>query len=324
MPSDSPSCGKFPEPLPVAEVRMLQNCLLAIRLSPPGARVPFKKDELIRLIGNAIQVFKSQSMLLEVQAPIKVAGDIHGQYLDLLRTFDHSGYPPETKYLFLGDYVDRGVNSLEVITLLFTYKILHPQSIFLLRGNHECKALNLVYGFFDELSTRFGTQDGTEIFNWFQEAFSWMPVSALISGKILCMHGGLSPDLKNLNQINGLKRPLPCLDYGMCCDLLWSDPEQGLNGWAENARGVSFTFGEDVVKDCIEKFNIDLIVRAHQVVPNGFEFFADKRLVTIFTAPNYCSESYNSGAILVIDEILQCHFEILRPDESAKPEYKKK
>ncbi|KAL1284602.1 Serine/threonine-protein phosphatase PP1 [Trichinella pseudospiralis] len=288
MPSDLPSCGKLPQPLSAAEVRMVQNCLLAIRLSPPGTRVSFKKDELIRLIGNAIQVFKSQPMLLEVKAPIKVAGDIHGQYLDLLRTFDHSGYPPNTKYLFLGDYVDR------------------------------------VYGFFDELSIRFGIKDGAEIFNWFQEAFSWMPVSALISGKILCMHGGLSPDLKNLNQISSLKRPLPCLDYGLCCDLLWSDPEQGLNGWAENARGVSFTFGEDVVKDCVEKFNIDLIVRAHQVVPNGFEFFADKRLVTIFTAPNYCGESYNSGAILVVDEILQCHFEILRPDVSVKPEYKKK
>ncbi|KRY19678.1 Serine/threonine-protein phosphatase PP1 [Trichinella patagoniensis] len=324
MSFDSLFYEKLPEELTEAEVRMLQNSLLSIRLSPPGTRIEFKKDELIRLIGNAIRIFKSQPMLLELKAPVKVAGDIHGQYLDLLRTFDHSGYPPQTKYLFLGDYVDRGVNSLEVIALLFTYKILNPNDIFLLRGNHECKALNLVYGFFDELSARFGTDDGNEIFHWFQEAFSWMPVSALVSGKILCMHGGLSPDLKNLKQINSLKRPMPCLDFGLCCDLLWSDPEPGLKGWAENARGVSFTFGEDVVKDYIEKFDIDLIVRAHQVVPNGFEFFADKRLVTVFTAPNYCSESYNSGAILVVDEILQCHFEILRPHESAKPEYKRK
>jgi len=128
------------------------------------------------------------------------------------------------------------------------------------------------------------------------------------------MHGGLSPDLQSMDQIRRTRRPTDIPDTGLCCDLLWADPEKGISGWSESDRGVSFTFGPDVVSKFLHKHNMDLICRAHQVVEDGYEFFAKRQLVTIFSAPNYCGEFDNSGAIMSIDEALLCSFQILEPE----------
>lgn len=189
------------------------------------------------------------------------SGDIHGQYLDLLRLFDHDGLPPEANYLFLGDYVDRGKQSLETICLLLAYKIKYPDNIFLLRGNHECASINRVYGFYDECKKRFNVK----LWKIFGDCFNCLPVAALVSDKILCMHGGLSPDLNDLDQIRELTRPNDVPDNGLLCDLLWSDPHPEVKGWAMNDRGVSYTFGADVVTEFLIKHDLDLICRAHQV-----------------------------------------------------------
>ena len=166
-------------------------------------------------------------------------GDIHGQYSDLLRLFEYGGLPPRYNYLFLGDYVDRGKQSLETICLLLSYKIKYPNNFFLLRGNHECASINRIYGFYDECKRRYNVR----LWKVFTECFNCLPVAALIDEKILCMHGGLSPELHNLNQIKGLPRPIEVPETGLLCDLLWSDPSSDIRGWGENERGVSYTFG---------------------------------------------------------------------------------
>jgi len=129
------------------------------------------------------------------------------------------------------------------------------------------------------------------------------------------MHGGLSPDLKAMEQIRRVVRPTDVPDTGLLCDLLWSDPDKDIQGWGENDRGVSFTFGSDVVTNFLKRHDLDLICRAHQVVEDGYEFFAKRQLVTLFSAPNYCGEFDNAGAMMSVDETLMCSFQILKPAE---------
>ena len=138
-------------------------------------------------------------------------------------------------------------------------------------------------------------------FAQFHDVFNVLPFAAVVDEKIFCIHAGLSPDLDSPEQIKKIMRPTDVPDSGILCDLLWSDPEADISGWAENDRGVSYTFGADVVSKFLQKHDYDLVVRAHQVVEDGFEFFADRQLVTIFTAPNYCGEFDNAGAIMVVD-----------------------
>ncbi|KAK6013825.1 Ser/Thr phosphatase family protein, partial [Ostertagia ostertagi] len=203
------------------------------------------------------------------------SGDIHGQYNDLLRLFEYGGFPPEANYLFLGDYVDRGKQSLETICLLLAYKVKYPENFLLAkRKSRLWKTIDLI-------------------------ASSCLPCG-LMHEKIFCCHGGLSPDLQNMEQIRRVMRPTDVF----LCDLLWSDPDKDVTGWGENDRGVSFTFGPDVVED-------------------GYEFFAKRQLVTLFSAPNYCGEFDNAGGMMSVDERrLMCSFQILKPSEKkAKYQY---
>ncbi|KAF4516963.1 hypothetical protein B566_EDAN005564 [Ephemera danica] len=227
------------------------------------------------------------------------AGDIHGQYYDLLRLFEYGGFPPESNYLFLGDYVDRGKQSLETICLLLAYKIKYPENFFLLRGNHECASINRIYGFYDECKRRYNIK----LWKTFTDCFNCLPVAAIVDEKIFCCHGGLSPDLQSMEQIRRIMRPTDVPDQGLLCDLLWSDPDKDTMGWGENDRGVSFTFGAEVV------------------VEDGYEFFAKRQLVTLFSAPNYCGEFDNAGAMMSVDETLMCSFQILKPADKRKFTY---
>lgn len=286
--------------------------LLSVKNTRFNKQLLLREQEILWLCENAKNIFMKQPMLLKVSAPIKICGDIHGQYKDLLNLFDFGGYPPDVNYLFLGDYVDRGKQSLETICLLFAYKIKYPSMMHLLRGNHESASINKIYGFFDECKRRYNIK----IWKYFTDAFNCMPISALVSDRIICMHGGISPSLRNLNQIEKISRPTEIPDEGLLCDLLWSDPEN-IQGWGDNDRGVSITYGTDVVKNFLENVDLDLICRAHQVVEEGYEFFADRHLVTIFSAPNYCGEFDNAGAFMSVDADLTCSFQILKPTDKT-------
>mmetsp|Transcript_703 Transcript_703/g.977 ORF Transcript_703/g.977 Transcript_703/m.977 type:complete len:376 (-) Transcript_703:660-1787(-) len=283
--------------------------LLGLRGSPPGSMCSLAENEIKLLCQRARPILLEQPMLLELEAPIKICGDVHGQFTDLLRLLEYGGFPPESNYLFLGDYVDRGKQSLETICLLLCYKIQYPENFFILRGNHESAGINRIYGFYDECKRRYSIK----LWKIFSDVFNCLPVSALIDEKILCMHGGLSPELKSMQQISNLHRPCDVPDVGLMCDLLWSDPNGKISGWAENDRGVSFVFGADVVQNFLEDHDLDLLIRAHQVVEDGYEFFAGRRLVTLFSAPNYCGEFDNAGGMISVDEHLMCSFQILKP-----------
>ena len=258
-------------------------------------------------------MFRQQPSFIEIESPVNICGDIHGQYVDLLRIFGNIGFPNETcRYLFLGDYVDRGKNSIESICLLLLFKIKYPEHIFLLRGNHEAAAINRIYGFYDECKRKFSIK----LWKKFVDVFNWMPITASIDSKILCMHGGLSPDLKDLDCLRKIVRPTDIPSQGLLCDLLWSDPEKiyfSKNKWGENERGISCTFNQEVVKEYLDKLDMDLIVRAHQVVEQGYEFYSGKKLVTIFSAPNYCGEFDNLGGVICVDENLKCSFKLIKP-----------
>jgi len=282
--------------------------LLEVRESHPGRQVNLQENEIVNLCNKAREIFISQPVLLELEAPIKICGDIHGQYFDLLRLFEYGGFPPESNYLFLGDYVDRGKQSLESICLLLAYKIKYPENFFLLRGNHECASINRIYGFYEECKARYKVK----IWKTFTDCFNCLPIAALIDEKILCMHGGLSPDIQTLDQIRRIHRPCDVPDTGLLCDLLWADPDKEIQGWKVNDRGVSYIFGEDVVTNFLSKHELDLICRAHQVVEDGYEFFAKRQLVTVFSAPNYCGDFDNAGAMMSVDQNLTCSFQILK------------
>mmetsp|Transcript_1710 Transcript_1710/g.2373 ORF Transcript_1710/g.2373 Transcript_1710/m.2373 type:complete len:359 (+) Transcript_1710:150-1226(+) len=294
-------------------IQSIAQRLLSLRGSPPGTLANLTENEIKLLCQRVRPIFLAQPMLLELEAPLKICGDVHGQFTDLLRLFEYGGFPPESNYLFLGDYVDRGKQSLETVCLLICYKIMYPENFFVLRGNHESAGINRIYGFYDECKRRYSIR----LWKVFSDVFNCLPVSALVDEKILCMHGGLSPELERLQQIADLHRPCDVPDVGLMCDLLWSDPDTGVNGWAENDRGVSFVFGADVVAAFLEQHDLDLLVRAHQVVEDGYEFFAGRRLVTLFSAPNYCGEFDNAGGMIAVDENLMCSFQILKPSSRA-------
>lgn len=151
---------------------------------------------------------------------------------------------------------------MESICLLLAYKIKYPENFFLLRGNHESASINRIYGFYDECKRRFNIR----VWKMFIDCFNCLPVAALIDEKILCMHGGLSPELKNFDQIRNIIRPTDIPEYGLLCDLLWADPAKDVKGWGISDRGVSHTFGSDILLDFLKKHDLDLICRAHQVI----------------------------------------------------------
>lgn len=249
-------------------VKACISSLISVRGTKAGTEVHLPEEDIIFICRKARQVFLGQPMLVEVSAPMNICGDTHGQFHDLLGLFEMGGFPPEANYLFLGDYVDRARQSIETITLLLCYKIIYPQTFFLLRGNHECSALNRVYGFFDECKRRYTVK----LWRIFGDCFNCMPVCAVVAEKILCMHGGLSPDLDQLVQIARIQRPTEVPEDGLLCDLLWSDPDANITGWGYNSRGVSYTFGGNVIEAFLEKHDLDLICRGHQVVEDGYEF----------------------------------------------------
>jgi serine/threonine-protein phosphatase PP1 catalytic subunit len=318
-PSDNPA-AETPNPsgsgvtLLSDPVDVIIDKLLSVRGARPGKTVDLSEAEVKMLCLRSRDLLISQPMLLELEAPIKICGDVHGQYYDLLRLFEYGGFPPEANYIFLGDYVDRGKQSLETICLLLAYKIKYPENFFVLRGNHECASINRIYGFYDECKRRFGIK----LWKTFTDCFNCLPCAAVIDEKIFCTHGGLSPELTSLDQVKRIVRPTDVPDTGLLCDLLWSDPDKDIDGWGENDRGVSFTFGEDIVAQFLNRHDLDLICRAHQVVEDGYEFFARRQLVTLFSAPNYCGEFDNAGAMMSVDDTLMCSFQILKPAEKRQ------
>ncbi|ORY19695.1 Metallo-dependent phosphatase-like protein [Clohesyomyces aquaticus] len=300
---------------------MIQRLLDAAYTGKVTKTVCLKNAEIFAVCSAAREVFLNQPALLELAPPVKIVGDVHGQYTDLIRMFEMCGFPPNSNYLFLGDYVDRGKQSLETILLLLCYKLKFPENFFLLRGNHECANVTRVYGFYDECKRRCNVK----VWKAFVDTFNTLPIASIVAQKIFCVHGGLSPSLSHMDDIRNIARPTDVPDYGLLNDLLWSDPADMENDWESNERGVSYCFGKKVIMEFLQRHDFDLVCRAHMVVEDGYEFFNDRILVTVFSAPNYCGEFDNWGAVMSVSSELLCSFELLKPlDSSALKSHIKK
>lgn len=262
--------------------------------------VCLKNAEITMVCQRVREVLLSQPALLELNAPVKIVGDIHGQYNDLIRLFEMCGFPPAANFLFLGDYVDRGKQSLETILLLFCYKLKYPNNFFILRGNHECANVTRVYGFYDECKRRCNIK----IWKTFIDTFNCLPIASIVADKIFCVHGGLSPSLSHMDDIRQIARPTDVPDYGLLNDLLWSDPAEMDQDWESNERGVSYCFGKKVIVDFLARHDFDLVCRAHMVVEDGYEFYTDRLLVTVFSAPNVSSLGESLLLLLILDSIV--------------------
>lgn len=285
--------------------------LISLKSNKTQKQANLTENEIKWLVIKNREIAIEQPIFLELESPLNVCGDIHGQFYDLLKIFDLAGVPPDSNYLFLGDYVDRGKFSLETICLLMCYKVKFPENFFLLRGNHECASINKIYGFFDDCKRRYSVK----LWKLFTDYFNCLPISACIDDKIICMHGGISPELFNLDQLRKIVRPTDIPDQGLLCDLLWSDPDKETQGWGPNDRGISVTFSSSIIEKFLKSQDLELICRGHQVVQDGYEFFGKKNLLTIFSAPNYCNEFDNSGGVMVIDENLMCSFKTIKSSE---------
>jgi diadenosine tetraphosphatase ApaH/serine/threonine PP2A family protein phosphatase len=301
------------------------------------------------LFERAAELLALDAVCTKVAAPAKVFGDIHGQLYDLLGFFHRFGAPTHrtgdinlVKYVFLGDYVDRGPWGLEVVALLLSLKVMYPSQVTLLRGNHEDREVNTYMGFLEECRRRILADDdddgggvggvgggvggvggvaaaGERVFGSFHACCDMMPLAALIEGRVLCVHGGIGESLSTIGDIEAIARPLrePQL-HALALDLLWSDPSDndGVMGChANNRGGNTTTFGPDRVAGFCERNDLDLIVRAHECVMSGFEFFAGGKLVTVFSATNYCGQYENDGAMLEISRELEVFVKVMRAEQ---------
>jgi serine/threonine-protein phosphatase PP1 catalytic subunit len=274
---------------------------------------PVKLDnaDLTWLCGEAIKKLKSESRLLNIAAPITILGDIHGQFYDMLEFFKLGGRPPTTPYLFLGDYVDRGPNSIEVFSYLLALKVKYPNKIWLLRGNHETPEVCRLYGFYDECCRRYNEN----LWVKYTEVFRYLPLAAVISERIFCVHGGLSQLLRSPADIARIEPVLEIPDRGLVADLVWADPGVDHSGFQESERGTAYTFGLDTAREFLANNDLDLICRGHQMVMEGYEFpfEPDHSVLTVFSAPDYCREYENKGAMLKVGSDLRCSFQIVEP-----------
>jgi len=255
---------------------------------------------LINLAQRAKEIFAQEPILLNLSGPIVVVGDLHGHILDLYRILALFNLPPTSSYLFLGDLVDRGPFSLETVTLVFCLKVLYPNKIFCIRGNHEFEKTTMFGGFFQEISS---TYINSSIFDAFIAAFDQMPLAALIGNSILCVHAGICPGLSSLSQISNIKRPIHTTDDSLVCGLTWSDPSEAVKEFAASRRGVGFYFGANPLYKFLDRNNLTTLVRGHECV-SGTLYRFNSRCISIFSVSNYCGMVNNNSGVALVDEDL--------------------
>jgi serine/threonine-protein phosphatase 2B catalytic subunit len=259
----------------------------------------------LAILERASKLLRSEPNVLNISAPLTVCGDIHGQYFDLMKLLEVGGDPKTTRYLFLGDYVDRGCFSIECVLLLFSYKMLYPTSFYLIRGNHECRHLTDYFTFKEECKKKYSMK----IYDACMQAFDSLPLAAIMNNQFLCLHGGLSPAIKTVEDINKIDRFREPPSSGPMCDILWADPMEDFN--AENVelfeendvRGCSYFFSYRAALEFLDRNNLLSVIRAHEAQDLGYKMFRKSpkgfpSVITLFSAPNYLDAYNNKGAVL--------------------------
>lgn len=220
----------------------------------------------------------------------------------------------DTRFVFLGDFVDRGYFSLETFTLLMCLKAKYPDRIVLVRGNHESRQITQVYGFYEECQQKYGN---ASVWKACCQVFDFLVLAAIVDGSVLCVHGGLSPEIRTIDQIRVVARAQEIPHEGAFCDLVWSDPED-IDTWAVSPRGAGWLFGDKVATEFNHVNRLQTIARAHQLVNEGYKYhFREKSVVTVWSAPNYCYRCGNVASIMAVDSNLNTKFSIFSavPDD---------
>jgi len=253
------------------------------------------------------EILMRESNVVHISAPVTVVGDIHGQFYDLIEIFRIGGFCPDTNYLFLGDYVDRGLFSVETISLLTCLKLRYPDRVNLIRGNHESRAVTQTYGFYTECIRKYGTPN---VWHHFTSMFDFLTLSVVIDDKIFCVHGGLSPSIHSIDQIKVIDRFREIPPDGPMADLVWSDPDPESFEFAVSPRGAGYTFGSHVVSKFLKMNSLIHILRAHQLCMEGYHILYGDKLSTVWSAPNYCYRAGNLASILEVGFNCEKHFNV--------------
>ena len=315
-PMKDPLHDRFLQDLPAPPSEPISKVLLY----KPGTSLPNCKElqshlhkegrvsklDCLQIVTQATELLLSEKNLLELMDPVTIVGDIHGQFYDLLRIFELGGQFEETKYLFLGDYVDRGSFSIEVILLLYSLKLNYPERIFLLRGNHECRQMSSFFNFRSECLHKYDI----EVYDSIMQSFDAMPIACIVNNKFIAVHGGISPELTSMQDIIELNRVTEPPRSGLFCDILWSDPVDNDSGQlserfkSNDVRGCSYSYGSVAVNAFLKKSKLLSILRAHEVQIDGYKMHKWNGstgfpvVITIFSAPNYCDVYNNKGAVV--------------------------
>ena len=272
------------------------------------------ENQLFQLCERAKEILLEENNVSPVAAPVVICGDIHGQFQDLLELFRNGGEIPDANYIFMGDYVDRGYNSVETVQILLALKVRYPKNISLLRGNHESRQITQVYGFYEECVRKYGNANP---WKYCVDVFDHLIIAALVDNKVLCIHAGLSPEIRTIDQIRTIDRIKEIPHEGAFCDLMWSDPED-IGSWSMSPRGAGWIFGSQVVDEFNHINGLDLIARAHQLVMDGYKYwFPNQNLVTVWSVPNYCYRCGNIAAILDLDDHLNREFKMFNTVEDS-------
>ena len=260
------------------------------------------EKDLKELCEKAKEILIEENNVQYMSAPVTICGDIHGQIYDLLELFKKGGDIPNSRYIFMGDYIDRGYNGVEVLELLLVLKVKYPEHILLLRGNHESRQICFTYGFYEEVLRKYGNANP---WYYFTDLFDYLPLGGVVEGRIFCVHGGISPFASAIDQIRLINRKMEIPRQGLFCDLVWGDPDDYIETWDINGRGAGWLYGKKAVNEFNHINGLELICRAHQLVMEGFKYwFEKKNLCTVWSAPNYCYRCGNKASILKINSDL--------------------
>lgn len=267
------------------------------------------KEDAIRIMKDAQDEFSCDPNVLMIEdSPIAICGDIHGQFYDLLKLFEVGGDPKDVRYLFLGDYVDRGLFSVECVLLMYAYKINYPDRFFMLRGNHECRHLTEHFTFKEECLHKYCL----DIYKAAVNSFDTLPLAAVVSNQFFCIHGGISENIKTIDDIRALNRFSEPPQKGAGCDVLWADPMEDYDTYYgerrffhNDVRSCSYVFSYKAACDFLERNQLRCIIRAHEAQDEGYRTYRQKNnfptVITLFSAPNYLDAYGNKGAIIVFD-----------------------
>jgi serine/threonine-protein phosphatase 4 catalytic subunit len=266
-----------------------------------------KEEEVVLLCHKAREILCEESNVQRVDPPVTICGDVHGQFYDVRELFKIGEDCPKTQYLFLGDFVDRGLYSVETFLLLLALKVRYPDRITLIRGNHESRQITQVYGFYDECLKKFSS---VAVWRLCTEIFDLLALAAIVGGTLFAVHGGLSPSITTLDEIRNIDRKQEVPHDGGMCDLLWSDPDEDTGLWGVSQRGAGYLFGNEATAKWNETNKLSCIARAHQLVNEGYKYMFDEALVTVWSAPNYCYRCGNVAAIMEVDVNMKRSFKI--------------